>query len=423
MPSVNFQTNDWARKVTNSADLILKNRYLESNPSLPGDDNDPSSLIARPGMRRLTTVGIGPIRGLGSQPGSFGGDLFIASGNGFYRMDNNLFATEVYNGLYLPEVGTVNIAITGAIGTTPEFCFVADGRNLFVYINNGYAQNTLTGTVVNGDIVRLDTYYYKYTTGSVDAGTPDGSSANPWLVNLGSSSLDAFTNLANAINASGIGGTDYTSAILNNPTIRSIGYTSTEMPIQATVVGALGNGLATTTTAASASFVNGTTLTGGGLPTFTQVQIPDDVGAIDCAVINSYVIVIPVQDTIPGQFYWIKPGETTIDSLDFATAERSPDAVYGVQVFGDQFWLPGESTTEVWYVTGNPDAPMERLQGIVYDRGSWQNTACAVHETMVIVDADGGVFSVQGGAPQRLSNPSIEEEIREAMALQRHFGQ
>src|SRR3546814_4200351 len=107
-------------------------------------------------------------------------------------------------------------------------------------------------------------------------------------------------------------------------------------------------------------------------------------GVIDVAVINSYVIVIPVQeDGYQGRFYWIDPGEIVVDPLNFATAERSPDGIYGVEVFGDQFWLPGESTTEVWYVTGDAGAPMRRLQGVVSDRGSWQNTARAVHEQKI----------------------------------------
>src|SRR3546814_19929815 len=76
------------------------------------------------------------------------------------------------------------MAITAQIGTTPEYCFIADGRNLLVYIANGYARNTLTGTPANNDTVTIDTVYYKFTNASVDAGTPAGTLANPclWLL-------------------------------------------------------------------------------------------------------------------------------------------------------------------------------------------------------------------------------------------------
>jgi hypothetical protein len=131
---------------------------------------------------------------------------------------------------------------------------------------------------------------------------------------------------------------------------------------------------------------------------------------------------VPVQTgEFIGRFYWIEPGETTIDELDFATAESHPDAVLGVLPFGDQFWLPGERSTEVWYPTGDSSAPMLRLQGVVFDRGCWEGTAVAIKETLVVTDADGGVFAFRGGAPQRISNPGIEEQIREAIQTQQRF--
>lgn len=421
---VNFNTSDFRRQVAGEGALVQKNRYFEKNPFLTDDG---AALIARPGMKRLTYVGEGPIRGMASEPGSFNGDLFVASGASLWRMDNKLAQTNIYSGLFNPEHGVVRMAITAQIGDVPEYMFIADGRNLFVYVANGYAHNTLTGTPANGDVVRTDVVYYQWTNGSVDTGTPDGTSGNPWLVNLGTTSTEAFTNLANAINASGVAGTDYSTLLEENPYVLATNYTSTVMSVRAKLVGAVGNSIITTETGASLSWASGGTLVDGGTPTISQVMMPDDVGAIDVAVISSYVIVIPVQaDGFQGRFYWIEPGETTVDPLNFATAERSPDGVYGVQVFGDQFWLPGESTTEAWYVSGgslsDPTAPvMQRLQGVVLDRGSWQNTARAIHEALILVDADGGVFVNQGGSPQRVSTPDIEEEIRLAMQKQNNY--
>jgi hypothetical protein len=357
-----------------------------------------------------------------SEPGSFNGDLFVASGESMYRMDNKLSQTQIYSGLYNPERGTVNMAITAQIGETPEYLFIADGRNLLVYIANGYANNSLTGSPANNDTIRIDNIYYKFTSGSVNTGTPDGSSGSPWLVALGSATIDAYTNLFDAINTSGIEGTQYTTGTQEHPTVTATVVTSTLMSVRAKIVGAVGNSIITTETGAGISWTEGGTLANGGTPTVSQVQMPDEVGAIDVAVIASFVIVIPTQsDGFQGRFYWIEPGEITVNPLNFATAERSPDGVFGVEVFGDQFWLPGESTTEAWYPTGDPDTPMRRLQGVVFDRGSWENTANAIHETLVVVDSDGGVFLLKGGSPQRVSTPDIEEEIRKAMALQNNY--
>jgi len=416
MVRVNFNTDDYRRQVADEADLLLKNRYFEQNPSL---SDDGSALLARPGMKKLTSVGSGPIRGLASEAGSFSGDLFVASGAELYRMDNLLNSTLVYNALTNPDKGFVNMAITAVIGNTPEYCFITDGATLLVYVGNGYALNSLTGTPADTDQVRIGDVYYEYTSGSVDSGTPDGTSSNPWLINLGTTTTEAFASLYYAVNASGTPGTDYSTSLTAHPLVLATGYTSTLSAVRARTAGAPGNGIVTTETGASLAWSNGGTLTGGGSPTISQVYMPDDQGVIDVAVINSYVIVVPVQDNgYQGRFYWIDPGETSVDPLNYATAERSPDAIYGVQVFGDQFWLPGESTTEVWYVTGDLTAPMRRLQGIVLDRGSWKSTGLAIHESMVVVDGDGGVFLVRGGTPQRISNPGIEEQIRVAIATQ-----
>lgn len=416
MVKVNFNTSDFRRQVADTGALMLKNRYFEQNPFLTDDG---AALLARPGMRRLTYIGPGPIRGLHSEAGAFGGDLFVASGANLYRMDNSLTDTSLYSSLYNPEKGFINMAITAQIGETPEYLFIADGQSLLVYIANGYATNTLTGTPANTNQARIDTVYYAFTNGSVDAGTPDGGSSNPWLVALGSTSTEAFTNLYDAINASGVAGTQYSTALTEHPTVAASSHTATTVAVRAKTAGAPGNGIVTTETGASLSWTEGGTLANGGDDVVIQVQMPDDVGVIDVAVINSFVIVIPVQaDGYQGRFYWIEPGEISVDPLNFATAERSPDGVYGVEVFGDQFWLPGESTTEVWYVSSDPTNRMQRLQGVVLDRGSWQNTAESLHETMLLIDSDGGVFLATGGQPKRVSTPDIEEEIRTAISLQ-----
>ena len=415
---VNFRTSDFRRQVADAGALTLKNRYFEQNPFL---SDDGAALLARPGLRRLMSVGSGPIRGLMTQPGSFQGDLFAASGDQIYRIKGNLTSEAIINGLNNPTRGVVNMAITGEIGETPEYLFVADGRNLFVYVANGYAHNSLSGTPANNDVIRIDGVYYRLTTGSVDTGTPSGTSANPYLVKIGVLPTDTYTSLASAINLSGEAGVDYSTNTEQHPTVKATDWGSLSISVRSKMAGPESNAIPTTETGASMAWTTAT-LSGGGDGYVETVKMPDDIGVIDVAVIASFVIVIPAQiEGYQGRFYWIEPGETTLDFLNFATAERSPDGIFGVEVFGDQFWLPGQSTTEVWYPTGDPQTPMRRLQGVVFDRGSWENTAKAINETMVVVDPDGGVFLLKGGQPDRVSTPDIEEEIRKAIAFQSSF--
>lgn len=415
---INFIPRDFKRGVAGGDELILRNRYFESNPHL---SDDGASLLARPGMKFLLELGPGPVRGIYAKEGAFDGDLFAAASEDLYRVKSDLTSTSIYSGLFNPELGVVNMTSTAPIGDVPEYLFFADGRNLFVYIEDGYAQGNLSGTPANNDVVQIGAMYYKFTTGSVDTGTPAGTSGNPWLVAVGLSSVISFDNLSAAVGLTGDAGVQYSTATTANTQAKPVSSTTGLFVARATAVGVLGNSVVTTETG-GLSWTNGGTMTGGGDPSVTVVETPEDVGVIDVATVNSFVIVIPVQDgEYKGRFYWIQPGETTIDPLDFATAERSPDGVLGVEVIGDQFWLPGSGSTEVWYVSQDPINRMQRLQGVVFDRGTWEGTAVGIHSELIVCDANGAVFQISGGAPKRISTPDIEEEIRKAIEASQAF--
>jgi hypothetical protein len=115
-----------------------------------------------------------------------------------------------------------------------------------------------------------------------------------------------------------------------------------------------------------------------------------------------------------GKFFFIRPGETKINSLDYATAERSPDGILQVVVFGDIFWLLGQNTTEPWITTTDPTFPVQRFTGVLYDRGSTEGTAIQVKNSLIVVDEDGAVFQISGSS-ERISTPDIEEVIRRAL--------
>lgn len=409
---------DYYRTVAKEARIFTRNRYFEQNPVLTAT----TALIARPGMRRWIYIGDGPIRGGGvySSPGSFNDALFVVSANEWYRVDKDGTKTLITAGIN-PGAGAVSMAATGTIGdgasAVPEFLYLADGRNLWLYTTNGYAHGTISGSPANNDVVQVGSMYYKFTTGSVNAGAPAGTVGNPWLVakNL----LDALSWQAFglAIGANGNPGVDYSTALTVNPDATTYSVDPSAVSVRATAIGAAGNGVATTETGAAIAWT-AATLTGGGAVSVSIVETPGDIGAISVGYVASYVVVVPAQGQgINGRFWWIEPGETTIDPLNFATAERAPDPIFSVVIFSDQLWLPGQSTTEVWYFTGNIDAPVLRLKGVTFDRGTVPGMAIQVKESMMIVDNDGGVFQIAGGL-KRVSNPSIEQRIREAIQYQ-----
>lgn len=414
MADIPLSRSDYFRGVAKEARIRTRNRYFEQNPVLTAQQ---SALIARMGMRRWIYVGDGPIRGVYSQPGSFSDAAFVASYDQLYRVSKAGVATLIGAIPSASLRNAVSMAATSNIGTTPAYLFVASGSALMCYMENGYAQGTVSGVPANTDGVRAGSVYYKFTSGSVNAGTPLGTPANPWLVALGASTTAAWQNLGDAMRATGAAGTAYSTALVVNPDIQVTFISATLVKVRATAVGIAGNGVVTTETGAAIAW-SAATLTGGGDPAWFQVQTPGDVGILSVGYIASYVVVVPAQGQgINGRFFWINPGETTINALDFATAERAPDPISGVVVFGDQFWLPGQSTTEAWYFTGNLEAPVLRVQGIVFDRGAWEGTAVQVKDSMIIVDNEGAVFQVSGGL-KRISRPDIEERIREAIQFQ-----
>lgn len=409
------------RQVAKNPYIALKNRFLEPNDTL---STTKVSAISRPGLRKFAEVGTGPIRKVYSTSGLFDNNLFVVSGTELYRVSPTDGTDTLIGTISVDTSGSVTCAATAPIGdTVPAFLFITEGEILWVYTDNGQALGLLqrSSSVVANDTVRVGDVYYKFVSSGLDSGTPAGTLANPWNVALGTLPNEPLENLFNAINRTGTPGVTYSTALSEHPTALAYSYNSTDLYVAAKDFGIAGNSIVTTETSSALAWGSGT-LTGGGSEMLRPVFVPDDAGAVSVAHINSYIIVIPVQsDATHGRFYWIKPGEIVIDALDYATAERAPDQLHQVVVFGDMFWLLGEKTTEPWITTGNPDAPMTRFTGILFDRGSWDGTAIQVKDSLIVVDEEGEVFQIAGSGQKKISTPPVTERIRRAMQLQSLF--
>lgn len=402
---------DLSRSVAEVPDIALVNRYFEEEPTNQEDQVD---LLARPGLKKWKEIGVGPIRQVYSQPGAFDNALFAVSGADVYRIDTD--ETETVIGTLTSSTGAVSMTAT----EFPHNLYIADGAKLWRYYVNSYATGVLTTTAnfVANDVVRIGSVYYQFTSGSVDTGSPAGTSGNPWLVKLGGSTQISLDNLYDAINGIGTAGLTYSTVLVSNPEAYASQKTAPTLEVRALEAGVAGNSIATTETSANASW-GAATLADGGASGFEEVAVPDDDGIISVGYIAGFVICVVVQSSDKrGRFYWIRPGEVTIDALDYATAERSPDPVWEVMVVGDQFWLPGSSTNEVWYPTGDGDLPFVRQQGRLFDKGIWEGTIVQVKDEVMAVGTDGTVYRI-GAAPEVVSTPGIAQRIREAIQLQR----
>lgn len=418
MPSVNIPLGktDFRRTVANEPDIPVLNRYFEHNPT---NLEDQVALLARPGLKRWIEIGEGPIRLVASQPGSFSDSLFVVSYDTLYRINSDETSTEVGDGIFgYAQDSTPSVAITAAIGATPEFLFCADGQTLRCYTDNSRARNVLEASSVisDGDKISIDSTYYQWTSGSVDSGSPDGSSGSPWLVAVGGDTTESLENMASAINNDGLSGEQYSSAIIKNTKVSAPASDNSSLRIRALDFGVVGNAIGTTVVVGANIAWDDTTLTNGGNPLFFDVPMPDDVPPKSVAFIAGYVIVVVDGGYgVNGRFYWINPGETEIDPLNYATAERAPDPVISVRAVGDQFWLLGTNSTEVWYPTGDGNTPFARVQGRLFDRGVWEGSDAQIKDDVILVDPQGIVYRIGSNGIQRISNNSVEETLRRAI--------
>lgn len=419
MTAIPLATGDWKRELSDEPDLTLLNRFFEENPA---NQETQVALLERPGFRRWLTLGEGPIRATYSQPGSFADALFVVDYDKLYRVDVDETVTNIGGSLIGSSLrASPSMAATARLGTTPEFLYVADGRNLWLYAETGFATGRLaaSGAIASGDEIKIDSTYYQWTSSSVDTGTPDGSVSDPWLVDLGSDNVDALTNMVAAINGTGTAGTTYSTDLTAHASVQGGGITFDSLTVSALTAGSAANSIATTVETGANLAWDASTLEGGGDPSLTQVVVPNDLGIVAVGFIAGFIVCVVTQGQgYNGRWYWIEPGETTIDPLDFATAERAPDPLYSVRVVGDQFWLPGSDTTEIWYPTGDETIPFLRVQGRVFDRGVWEGTDVENDGEIIVVDRNGVVYVVGPGGPVRVSDSSIEERIREAQAAE-----
>jgi hypothetical protein len=131
-------------------------------------------------------------------------------------------------------------------------------------------------------------------------------------------------------------------------------------------------------------------------------------------VAGLFVFAAVTDATVPGH-YWFWSGindARTIDDLDFAAAESEPDELLDVLAIGDNLYLLGQSSGEVWQLTGVAALPFSRISQRQLGRGVIA-TGCAqpMDNTVLFIGSDRIVFRMEDVA-KRISDHGIEERIR-----------
>jgi hypothetical protein len=147
---------------------------------------------------------------------------------------------------------------------------------------------------------------------------------------------------------------------------------------------------------------------------FVQITDPDFPGALTVGYLDGYFVFIEPNS----QKVWVTAllEGTSVDPLDFASAEGSPDNLVGMIVDHREVWLYGTNSVEVWYDSGNADFPLQRIQGAYNEIGCAATFSVAkLDNGLFWLGADargqGIVYRANGYTGQRVSTHAIEYAI------------
>jgi hypothetical protein len=147
---------------------------------------------------------------------------------------------------------------------------------------------------------------------------------------------------------------------------------------------------------------------------FAQITDPDFAGAVTVAYLDGYFVF-----NQPGsQIIWVSQllDGTSVDPLDFASAEGSPDGVVGLIADHRELWVFGTDSVEVWYNSGAADFPLTRIQGAFNEIGCVSAYTIAKMDNGLFwlgTDARGQgiVYRANGYTGVRISTHAVEYAI------------
>jgi hypothetical protein len=149
---------------------------------------------------------------------------------------------------------------------------------------------------------------------------------------------------------------------------------------------------------------------------FGQITDPDFPGAVTVAYLDGYFVF----NEPNSQKLWVTQllDGTSIDPLDFASTEGSPDGLLAVVSNFREIWAFGTNSIEVWFDSGATDFPLQRIQGAFNELG------CAAPYSIAKMDnglfwlgrdrrGQGIVYRANGYTGQRISTHAVEWQIQQ----------
>jgi len=153
---------------------------------------------------------------------------------------------------------------------------------------------------------------------------------------------------------------------------------------------------------------------------FAQITDVDFPGAVTVGYIDGYFVF----NEPNSQRLWITQllDGTSINPLDFASAEGSPDGLVSLIVDHREIWLFGTNSVEVWYDAGTSPFPLTPVQGAFNEVGCSAAFSVAKLDNGIFwLGADargkGVIYRANGYTAQRVSTHAVEWQIQQYTTL------
>ena len=153
-----------------------------------------------------------------------------------------------------------------------------------------------------------------------------------------------------------------------------------------------------------------------GTNVFQQITDPDFPGAVTVGYLDGYFVF----NEPNSQKLWVTQllDGTSVDPLDFASAEGAPDGLVSLIIDHREAWLFGNNSVEVWYDAGLADFPLTRIQGAFNEIGcSAPYSVAKLDNGIFWLGADargrGIVYRANGYTGQRISTHAVEWQIQQ----------
>lgn len=149
---------------------------------------------------------------------------------------------------------------------------------------------------------------------------------------------------------------------------------------------------------------------------FAQITDEDFPGAVTVGYLDGYFVF----NEPDSQRVWVTSllDGLSVDPLDFASAEGSPDGLVSLIIDHREAWLFGTNSVEVWYNAGEADFPLARIQGAYNEIGCIAPYSVAKMDNSVFwlgADARGQgiVYRANGYQGVRISTHAVEYAIQQ----------